>query len=628
MFEYRKELRDYILQSLENNLNETSAIAEQPSSILTPLRPHQLTLLAAARDLEKKSSLTNFQLTSPMLVTHYGVLADRVGSGKSLVALSLIMDPPPEHIDIDVRSGNPMGDSLSILLKQMPPAHDISANGMLYTRTSLCIVPHNVCCQWESYITDQTTLRANVIKRTKDCNKTLPEFLNADLILVSSTMIKKFISAVPKFHSIVWSRLLVDEADSIQCTVRHNEIHARFTWFISASWVNMLFPSGIHSFSINNLPDDIRSKLGNSYIHGIHSRYGFIYNTLADSRYTEFTTLLLRNSDEWIDKSLKRPTIKQQTILCKTPSNLKILQDFISPAAMEALHAGNTAGAIEVLGLKMTSKDNIVDLVTASLRGNLNQAERLLEFKKTMDYSTPINKIAAIEKAEQKVSRLKEQLVSLEARVTGAIQQKCPVCFEDPVTPTLTPCCKQCFCLSCLCECMNTKSSCPLCRTHINSVSELLIVGDVDTCTGTEQLPTKGAALLHLIQTSNENDRLLVFSAHEASFKGLKELLSAQNIRCELLSGSGTRIERLRKQFEDGSIRVLCMNARHVGAGINLEAATHVVLYHKMNIAVERQVIGRAIRFERTSELTICHLVHDGETVFNGEQSSEVIIHA
>lgn len=159
-------------------------------------------------------------------------------------------------------------------------------------------------------------------------------------------------------------------------------------------------------------------------------------------------------------------------------------------------------------------------------------------------------------------------------------------------------------------------------------MSELLIVGDVDTCTGTEQLPTKGAALLHLIQTSNENDRLLVFSAHEASFKGLKELLSAQNIRCELLSGSGTRIERLRKQFEDGSIRVLCMNARHVGAGINLEAATHVVLYHKMNIAVERQVIGRAIRFERTSELTICHLVHDGETVFNGEQSSEVIIHA
>jgi SNF2 family DNA or RNA helicase len=176
---------------------------------------------------------------------------------------------------------------------------------------------------------------------------------------------------------------------------------------------------------------------------------------------------------------------------------------------------------------------------------------------------------------------------------------------------------------------MQAKPACPLCRTPIHSVSELLVVGDTTTDSPAEknQLPTKGAALLDLLQNSNENQRFLVFSAHEASFKGLRELLSARGIRCELLSGSGARVDRLRKQFEDGTIRVLCMNARHVGAGINLEAATHVVLYHRMNTELEKQVIGRAVRFERASELRIVHLVHDGETAITGEQGSEVIMH-
>ena len=645
MSEIRRELKDFILASLQNNLTEVSEVAEQPTSILTSLRPHQLTLLAAARTLEKRSSLKEFCLDTPMLVTKYGILADRVGSGKSLVALSLVNDPPPEQTRVITRQGNHYGDAVTLNLNQMPAVTDKldalkdlsgsnidlikSPDGHAYVRTALCIVPHNVCNQWETYIKEQTNLNALIVKRTKDCERPAWDIFQSDLVLISSTMLKKFMSGFADFSSIVWSRLFVDEADSIQCTVRHGEIQARFTWFITASWVNMLFPAGIHSYSVNNLPEDLRACLGNGNVYGIQSRYGFIFNTLSDTRYAAFTQLLVRNSETWIDVSLKRPVIAHDTIFCKTPANLSILRGFISPAAMEALHAGDTAGALDALGLKTTTKETLVERVTASLRGDLLQAERLLEFKRTMDYSTPAVKEQALEKAEQKVTRLQVQLASLESRIKGAPQETCPICVDAPRTPTLTPCCRQCFCLSCLCECMQAKPACPLCRTPIHSVSELLVVGDTATESPTEtnQLPTKGAALLDLLQNSNENQRFLVFSAHEASFKGLRELLSARGIRCELLSGSGARVDRLRKQFEDGTIRVLCMNARHVGAGINLEAATHVVLYHRMNTELEKQVIGRAVRFERASELRIVHLVHDGETAITGEQGSEVIMH-
>jgi hypothetical protein len=379
MSEIRRELKDFILASLHNNLTESSEVAEQPESILTSLRPHQLTLLAAARTLEKRSSLKEFRLDTPMLVTRYGILADRVGSGKSLVALSLVNDPAPEQTRVITRQGNHYGDAVTLNLNQMPAVTDRidalkdlsgsnidlikSPDGHAYVRTALCIVPHNVCNQWETYIKEQTNLNAIIVKRTKDCERPAWDLFRADIVLVSSTMLKKFMSGFADFSSIVWSRLFVDEADSIQCTVRHGEIQARFTWFITASWVNMLFPGGIHSYSVNNLPEDLRACLGNGNVYGIQSRYGFIFNTLSDTRYAAFTQLLVRNSEAWIDVSLKRPVIAHDTIFCKTPANLSILRGFISPAAMEALHAGDTVGALEALGLKTTTKETLVGAV-------------------------------------------------------------------------------------------------------------------------------------------------------------------------------------------------------------------------------------------------------------------------
>jgi len=124
----------------------------------------------------------------------------------------------------------------------------------------------------------------------------------------------------------------------------------------------------------------------------------------------------------------------------------------------------------------------------------------------------------------------------------------------------------------------------------------------------------KTAALLKLLTESSPDRRFLVFSTHEASFQGLREKLETHGIRCELLQGTASRVENLRKLFQKGTVRVLCMNALHVGAGINLEAATDVVLYHRMNVELERQVIGRAVRFERAADLTVTYLVHDDET--------------
>jgi hypothetical protein len=400
-------------------------------------------------------------------------------------------------------------------------------------------------------------------------------------------------------------------------------------WFITGSWLNMLFPNGIYTHTIQGLPDDVRKMIGDGSINGISSRANVVAHSMSDSRDGRFAALVLRNTDAWIDTSLARPLIIHETVVCKAPANLGVLRDFISPAAMEALHAGDTAGALAALGLKTASKETLAERVTESLRGDLVQAEKILAFKRDIEYSTPAAKAAAIEKSEAKVARLKEQLDSLNTRIATATTELCPICYDTPRTTTLTPCCRQAFCLSCLCECVAARPACPLCRQPIQSAKQLLVLGESSESVEepVSGPPTKGAALLKLLTESTEDQRYLVFSAHEASFKGLRELLSARGVRCEVLQGTAQRVERLRKQFREGAVRVLCMNARHVGAGINLEAATHVVLYHRMNVELERQVIGRAVRFERQADLRVVHLVHEEETAYNGASSSEVIVH-
>ncbi len=658
---WRNSVADYINGAEYAQLTEHSPQSTQPLWIKPTLRPHQLTLLEAARDLEKNSSVESLQLEEPTLLVKYGVLSDRVGAGKSLVALSMVRDPPPKHTDIKIHSGNNREDSLLIKLKHMPDPvpfkpewtklkgdelrevlnlkQYIGCRGgdKFYTNTSLFIVPHNICQQWETYIREQTTLKAYIVKKTKDCDYDREGFYGdvfmSDMVLVSCTMMKKFMAAIHwrfiPFENVVWSRVFVDEADSIHLTTRHNDISARFTWFITGSWLNMLFPDGF--YNCNQLPSHIQKMIGSSNIPGVYSRVNYVASTLNTTRNPEFAKLILRNSEEWINKSLQQPTVTHITTMCQAPPNFGILRDFIKPEAMQALHAGDMEGALQVMGIKPSSKESMIEQVTASLRADLYQEEKILALKRELTYSTEAAKRHALESCEKKIQDLRNKLSDLENRVANVVHTTCPICYDVPQNTTLTPCCRNAFCLACLCECISKNPTCPLCRAKITSASKLIVLGEGKAGAGdTEkeaELPTKGAALINLIAQSNPTKRFLVFSAHEASFKGVKDILKGKGIKCEMLMGSAARIESIRKQFREGKVRVLCMNARHIGAGINLESATDVVLYHRMNTELEKQVIGRAIRFERAEELTVTHLVHEEETSLNGAHASDVIVH-
>ena len=53
---------------------------------------------------------------------------------------------------------------------------------------------------------------------------------------------------------------------------------------------------------------------------------------------------------------------------------------------------------------------------------------------------------------------------------------------------------------------------------------------------------------------------------------------------------------------------MIFLNSNFNGAGINLQEATDIILYHEMPLNVQNQIIGRANRIGRTEALNVHHL--------------------
>jgi superfamily II DNA/RNA helicase len=111
----------------------------------------------------------------------------------------------------------------------------------------------------------------------------------------------------------------------------------------------------------------------------------------------------------------------------------------------------------------------------------------------------------------------------------------------------------------------------------------------------------------------NSGARILMFSSYDASFAEAFLQLENAGLHVAVLNGSGARISKLLRDFADGKYAVLFLNARNMGAGLNIEAATHVVLYHKMPAELEAQIVGRAMRLGRSADLEVVHLLHSNE---------------
>ena len=192
------------------------------------------------------------------------------------------------------------------------------------------------------------------------------------------------------------------------------------------------------------------------------------------------------------------------------------------------------------------------------------------------------------------------------------LQSTCNICCGNIKRPILEINCQNVFCGECLLTWLRVKNTCPLCRVEIDPKNLVYIKtndaeNDGDTTTKRDKAMTKLEKIIDIIK-SNQNGKYLIFSDHDGAFNSISRVLKENEIDCVQIRGNIKTTEKNLNSFKYGDTNVIFLNSRYCGAGINLQEATDIILYHEMNFDIETQIIGRANRIGRLMPLIVHHL--------------------
>lgn len=567
-------------------ITENDPKAETPIAFKKPLKEHQLKVLERMTQLEGRQE---FKYGSNTYKTNFGVLCDKVGAGKSIMLLSTI-----------VNNKVLTSDTLS---KSLFTSHSTAINSYVKTEqtiqshpSNVIVVPKYILVQWQRYIEDFTNLT-----QRKITTKTELEHFNdqPDVILVSNGMYNQF---AYKFQDKYFSRVIFDEADTIKipsCSI----INAHFYWFVSASVLNLLYCRLNHT--------------------------GFIKNVLLSFQQSECTYFYVKNNDAIVNMSLQLPEPIINIIKCKNNNILNIVGNAITNEAKLMISAGDISGAINELNIFGCENENIIEVISFNLVKKLENEKLRLETKKAMNYSSETEKNKSIENSENIIKEIEQKINLIQERINSTDLD--PISYEEIKYPVITKCCQNKFEFTTLIEYIDLQNKkkkpveCPMCRKIGLSQKNLVYIKDPnDTITPittpiTEEYKfethDKYENLNYLLSKKiNKNSKILIMSEFDRSFTGpLINLLNKNNLKYMYINTPNLQINTVVNKYKNNEFSVLLMNARNYGAGINLENTDDIIILHKMNVELEKQVIGRAQRLGRTSTLHVWKLYHLNE---------------
>ena len=558
------------------NLNESDKSISQPSDIKLELMEHQKKAIYSMIEIESSSNVLaknvyffENKMKDLVINTKIGILGDIMGSGKSLIILVLcLIKKTVKEQDMYYSSDK------YVNIRRYYDNH-------IYYTTNLIIIPEHLESQWIDFFIYVPTLKYLVYN--KEIIKSNTKFIidsDIDIILITSCVFDNF---VKEFNNIIWNRIFIDEADSIK--IQDHELIANFIWLVTGT------PSGIATS---------KSK----YIKNI---FGKNINWITDA-------LTVKNNNDYLKKSLSLFPIKRHIINCITPPELTILKEFIPNSVIQMINAGNTENAIKILNCHVDTKDNIYVVIKNNIENNIynKKIEIEIEEKKKLNGIKLEESTNKIKQYEKSIKNLESRLKAIQTKIKNSEEDICPVCMgQIETTPALLNCCGTIFCIECLALMSKGKNNCMFCMRNIDK-NAIHIVKNNDNIKKKkfQDLKDKIDALLDIISQSSGG--ILVFANFQETFDKITDVINMNKISNAILKGNS--INKTLEKFNKGQIKVLMLNALHFGAGLNLQTATDVVIYHRFTTEIEEQVIGRAQRIGRTTPLNVHYLIHENES--------------
>jgi SNF2 family DNA or RNA helicase len=586
----------------EGNVTEDSECSAQPEGIRVPLYPHQLRSLKRMEYVERgEHALT----PTHHVKTTLGMLCEIVGAGKTLTMLSFLRKFP-EPLCPPIRDRYAVGTSFSREI-------DFTACVDLIP-TNIVVVPHALVGQWTRALAEQTDLSHHVVCKQREIFNR-PEMYGAfQVVVVSHTFLRQVTMQLRGYRV---HRVAIDEADdhSVPRTyVRNREIGllATFRWFISSSVSNMMLPRGGH------LRDPTQGSV--IYVDGCRNQDGFVAKTCRDLlSFNCLDQVVVKCADDYVRGCLNLQPPQETVIRCAMSTVVSTLGRIGTEEAILCLNANDVEGAVRAMcsaGFVAMPQENAVEAITRSVRYKSEDLEAKKRWVSEIHGVAEDERKARLEKIDQAIQGIEERIDTITQLAKTPDEGSCPVCLDSLQEPVTILSCGHRFCSLCVqrvCLVQQQRSTCPMCRTEIDPANSRVVSNAPSTQSDTNLLH-KDAAIVKILEDADPDDRYLVFSARSGSFQYLSQKLHAKGVtRFSMVQGNAATVTKTLKKFHEGELRALFLNADHFGRGLDIQVATHIILYHTMDREMEAQVIGRGQRIGRKTTLQIIRLKHTNE---------------
>jgi hypothetical protein len=590
-----------VLQSIyQNTIDDSFPRVEQPSHILSELRPHQLALIHSMKYHESSLRL-GLRTTNGLLFSTFGILGDFPGSGKTLTILGEIshlknhpLEPRQNEFHLNPNS-TPNLFSLTIIPIQVQRRFK-----------NLIVVPNYLFKQWADSITNQTTLTYFLIKTIRDVDREdlYTELEESDVVLIQNTLLHQFLARMEvEDIQYMFDRVFFDEADNIKIAQTCSDVKANMTWLVSSSFENLLF----HGLSSNS--SMLRSIFPQQQLERVHVEVQeFIQSELQlhPSQFSFYTAsfpyfrqfigtshpqkgfLVIRTSRPFFTESVQIPEPISSIIRCKSSRS----RSDIFPQEVESLiHQSKIQEAIQVLGLRAESPSSLVESLSKEFQTEITGIQECVSYEKNQ----AIQDEEAILSQEKKRLALETRLFSMQNRIPEMLGENCSICFDSSSPSCVTCCCHSKFCAECILGWMMRMPNCPHCRKGLNSSSLIEISSNIRPYNGLQipQKPSKKEAFLKFIVENPEAKIIVIAPRFEFD---IGHSLQGLGIRCAYFRTNS----RALSDFENGFLQVLVLeNVIQRILGLDLNQATHIVTFTRFDYQIEKRITAFGNRLGR-----------------------------
>lgn len=608
-------------------VDEDAPLASQPSSCKgLHLYPFQLQSLHRMKSLEANPTVVldpaaaDYALLDEVQ-SRVGVLANKPGSGKSAVVLSLCSKRCSTKNDIRIEKRNGFSVRVYPQARREP---------IVEVKASLIVTNPKLLLQWAGYMeyfdyshfvfTNVSKIPTTLEGMIELCNKHKVIFLST----TSLKTLKKYSSAIR------FDRIFFDEIDSMDfpsCTAM--EINANFMWWITATPETFM----AHYKTVKK-ESSLQSTIPTNFKEYLQNSTNFQHQVFRDH-------FVVKCSDEDIDACLALPPYTIEDIIIPKSTALRLTQGIIDNDNFQNLLRGDRIEqAISLLNVGNQTVHTLAEAVTTWMDVIITNLDLEINF---VQRKIPTSQEQADE-IQEKVQSLRKQINSAEKKRNLLLERitestDCMICCDALSNPVATKCCAQAFCCECMKTWLSIRKSCPNCRAKLDETTDFIVkhkenaekvkkdskkektskkrkasemVEDPSTDAPTVVPPkTKMEGLLRVLETSNKS-LLYTCSVGDSHTDSVSDALIAAGVKVFSVFGlTSTSCMKVLAEFKETTSKAcLIVSSIQHSAGFNLQFVDSIIMYQRMGDR-ETQIIGRGMRPGRITPLKVYRILYD-----------------